>query len=902
MIERKQKDPISISREQAERTTLNFEALRQLGLEWSQQLSGNTWTDYNLHDPGVTILENLCFGLLDLAYRSEFKIEDILFAPQQQSLSAGDRSSDAIAEDQAFHFPEHIFTTNPVTVSDYRKLILDRFREVRNVWINPIEISEFGLELTGLYKVFLQLDRPTISPQLEDKLQDENSDLQKSADEPKKEQLEDTLREVNIFLENHRNLCERFHSITIPEQVGVSVNVKLIIAFTAETALLKAEIFFKLHRFLRVDIPRYNLKELREAGFSSGEIFDGPPMRDGFIKTDELKKLSFTLIASEVKELILSVDGVIEVPEFDILINGVRQAEETITFDEDQLPYLDIDASHITVFTSSAGLAGAKRSARTGNGLEQEMMRHHFNLMLARDEKAYYPKPENTKLTAAPPFTRKELKQYHSIQRLFPQIYGIGEHGTGPYAGRKEVASAKQLKAYLLIFEQVMADYLAQLAHLPDLFSLSSNQSATYFSQRLINEHIPGLEELFLIPSPSRFDEPESQLSDFHEAAAQLWEREWSGNFHDRRHQFLDHLLARFGESFPTELLEKLERSIGELPNQDAREELHQKMIKTKISLLKEYSRISQQKGAAGRYPDRNKYIPLKLSGAIEKWHQMLLIDPVNGPLNDVEEAGGMFWVEHLLLYPRQPEKYAIRLQDEDGNTLLESETSGLLSGQQQLAPQIIFYGTREDEDRKPIYLETATRVIDDKEEHYVKLRIPGEDQTQHVLHTPIGDGFDSEQEAVEGKGKSDPASRRSLKHIFKYLQSVREAELENMNSLFDLVPQKNRDALLPEHAGSFFNQRMSLILPAWGKRFSHKEYQEYAQKIAYQCFPAHIIVDLYWIDDPSDMERFEEVYFEWIGLYEAFPNSEEELIRLDTSAKALVDIVVEFNKKNSAL
>ena len=31
-----------------------------------QELCGETWTDYNLHDPGVSILEQLCYGLTDL--------------------------------------------------------------------------------------------------------------------------------------------------------------------------------------------------------------------------------------------------------------------------------------------------------------------------------------------------------------------------------------------------------------------------------------------------------------------------------------------------------------------------------------------------------------------------------------------------------------------------------------------------------------------------------------------------------------------------------------------------------------------------------------------------------------------------------------------------------------------
>ena len=40
--------------------------LREMGIEEIQKLSGKIWTDFNLHDPGVTILEQLCYALTDL--------------------------------------------------------------------------------------------------------------------------------------------------------------------------------------------------------------------------------------------------------------------------------------------------------------------------------------------------------------------------------------------------------------------------------------------------------------------------------------------------------------------------------------------------------------------------------------------------------------------------------------------------------------------------------------------------------------------------------------------------------------------------------------------------------------------------------------------------------------------
>ena len=56
-----------------------YEELLEEGIEWIQKFSGNLWTDYNFHDPGITFLEQLCFGITDLGYKTNFPISDVLF-------------------------------------------------------------------------------------------------------------------------------------------------------------------------------------------------------------------------------------------------------------------------------------------------------------------------------------------------------------------------------------------------------------------------------------------------------------------------------------------------------------------------------------------------------------------------------------------------------------------------------------------------------------------------------------------------------------------------------------------------------------------------------------------------------------------------------------------------------
>ena len=41
---------------------LDFNRLRTEGMRYLGELSGHVWTDHHTHDPGITILETLCYA------------------------------------------------------------------------------------------------------------------------------------------------------------------------------------------------------------------------------------------------------------------------------------------------------------------------------------------------------------------------------------------------------------------------------------------------------------------------------------------------------------------------------------------------------------------------------------------------------------------------------------------------------------------------------------------------------------------------------------------------------------------------------------------------------------------------------------------------------------------------
>ena len=56
----------------------DFYRLRREGIGFIEQMGHDSWTDYNIHDPGITILEALCYAITDIAYRAGWDIKDLM--------------------------------------------------------------------------------------------------------------------------------------------------------------------------------------------------------------------------------------------------------------------------------------------------------------------------------------------------------------------------------------------------------------------------------------------------------------------------------------------------------------------------------------------------------------------------------------------------------------------------------------------------------------------------------------------------------------------------------------------------------------------------------------------------------------------------------------------------------
>ncbi|HAA20493.1 MAG TPA: hypothetical protein DCP28_17660, partial [Cytophagales bacterium] len=119
--------PKTISKAPPQFDSQSWEALRTLGLEHIEALSKRIWTDYNTHDPGVTLLEVLCYAITDLGYRASFPIQDLLTT---ENTSVKDH----------FHSARQVLSCNPLTLADWRKLLID-IPGIKNAWLEATQMS-----------------------------------------------------------------------------------------------------------------------------------------------------------------------------------------------------------------------------------------------------------------------------------------------------------------------------------------------------------------------------------------------------------------------------------------------------------------------------------------------------------------------------------------------------------------------------------------------------------------------------------------------------------------------------------------------------------------------------------------------------------------------------------------
>lgn len=317
------------------------------------------------------------------------------------------------------------------------------------------------------------------------------------------------------------------------------------------------------------------------------KLFEGPLLKHGFIDEEELIKADrrSSIHVTDLIHIIMDIPGVKAVKSIQIANKPQDNASGSIAsksvrwclelaVDEYYVPRLNTELSKITYYKEELPFRANREK------VEDLLQAYKAG---ERKQKIYYPKMDFD----LPQGNFRNPGEYESIQNDFPLVYGITEAGMLPKSqGRPTLPQVQQLKAYLMVFEQLLVNYLSQLANVKHLFSIDNSTDefgnplidATYFSQSLENLTPDGAvlwkDLVALEPTVKEITE---SVEDF-----QL-----------RRNRFLDHLLARFAEQFTDYGLLALRLNPAEG---------QARLIEDKMAFLNAYPKISSERGKGFDY------------------------------------------------------------------------------------------------------------------------------------------------------------------------------------------------------------------------------------------------------------------------------------------------------------
>lgn len=211
-----------------------YTKLQRRTLEEVQRLSGKVWTDYNAHDPGVTLAEAANHALAELDYKLGFGVKD--------SLSEQGRPFDG--NRFGLFPPVEVYTTSPVTEDDWRRALFAAVSGIGNVrascnadtggWIITVTLPPFTHE-SG----------------------------------------KDIIQKVEEAFNARRNLCEWLEKVEIATPDALDFGADMEIEAGADAAEVLANVYWRILRYLSDDITLLTPGSRMAEDFTPGEWLEG---------------------------------------------------------------------------------------------------------------------------------------------------------------------------------------------------------------------------------------------------------------------------------------------------------------------------------------------------------------------------------------------------------------------------------------------------------------------------------------------------------------------------------------------------------------------------------------------------------------------------------------------------
>ncbi len=530
---------------------LDYEWLKARGQELIQKLAGEVWTDYNEHDPGVTTLEQLCYALTELSYRAQLPMEDLLTARENERIDG---------RNQGLFAPSAILSCNPVTEGDYRKLIADRVEAIANVWFSRCR-GAARVGASGLYDVELYVPR-----------------LDRS-------RFAATRRQVRRIYSSHRNLCEDVHAVHILSPVPAVLGATITIDSGYSPELVLASLFYRVGHLLAPELRRQSLQTLLDGKKMPAVMFEGPALRNGFVSDDQLQPRPTEFTISQVIQCVIGTEGIARVQHVSVATEGAGiEAGGRTSLAVPRNSILQLDTRPVGDRFSIRVMRGGVEYTPSASLVARELVR-----LWADHRRKFDVRADAARLLAIPGGQYSDVGTYVSIQEQYPTVYGVNRYGVGSEATPERRAQARQFKAYLLAFEQLLADSFARLEGLKRLCAIGRGSRQRAFSHYLDACDSTGAT---LVPdvAPLLKDSYRTGLATLSDHRDRLLER---------RNRFLDFMLATYGEGTDPVIPPSVPREGAPASASSAQR------LRTKLEFLRRLTRIGRDRGRGGDYVAR---------------------------------------------------------------------------------------------------------------------------------------------------------------------------------------------------------------------------------------------------------------------------------------------------------
>lgn len=836
---------ITIPKNVSTNDDLDFHFLRKEGISYLEKLGGKLWTDFNSHDPGITILEMLCYAITDLGMRMETPLENLL-ASKDADLSI----------QKQFYKASEIFPTKPVNQLDYRKLFID-LAGVKNCWLRKYEktvhvdcknnklsyqdfeeiSSDFKKEfnLKGLYTLLV--------------------DLEEGYEE------EVVFDAIKTTYHANRNLCEDLVEIKQVETQEVAICANIEVYPEVDEELVYAHIMYEIENYLSPSLQFYAVGQLLEKGATTDAIFEGPILENGFIDDDELKdaELRKEVRLSDIMKIIMNIEGVKLIKDIAVGFCNDDLAQDNkwvVCIDADKKPIL----CEKSTFNFSKGFLPLNLNYTRAASYLAEIKEDALEAQQLSEEDKVLSIPEGIVF---------DSEEYTTIQNDFPDTYGIGQEGLSVHVSDERRSKAKQLKGYLTFFDQVLASYFKHLSQVKTMLSVSGEETRSYFTQAVkdIND----------------FDDLVNEYPDSNEYELTKLLLDKFDNNIVRRNDILDHLIARFAERFGeyTFIMKALYGS--------ATDEI---VLANKEAFLKDYKVISSERGNAFNYHQQensNLWNTTNVSGFQKRLARLMGI--TNERRRHLTQSNV---VVYDLIDSNDATVYRWRIKNNQGAIVLSATenyaTVSLAVEELYFAAlQVVQTSVSEIE----AAFESATADLDELRIGFISIHKTNPSNPD----TPIKYSFDvinpkepkSSPDYIIAKQYKYYEKPKDLKEALLELIDFMKKEfteegmflVEHMLLRPDVNAQEEATPFLPicaddcEDCGTIdpYSYRVSIVLPGFTYRFSNPDFRRYMEDVIRQELPAHILPRICWVgdrkgivaDDANDLLGFELAYKKYL-------------------------------------